>query len=183
MGSMRHLPDVFRTKARVYVPVEARLLLDDVAASPDAALCIDVDALERSQLARIDGVTLLALRALHEHLPIALLAWDANERAAAIGAALPGIVRCTHAAPRRSLAPVRSALPEQRLIVITDASDLTADLAGADCALVVNALPPVSQRNVARIRELDVRAMLWWLAHTRHLHRETMKASSRDPSR
>lgn len=162
-----HLPDLFRSKARVYAPDDVRRVLHGVASSPEVALCLDVDALERSRLARVDGVMLLALEALREHIPIVLLAWDANERATLVRAALPGTVRCLHAVPRRSLAPARSALPGRRMIVITDAPDLIADLAGDDCALLLGGVPHAAQRNVARIRELEVRAVLWWLADAR----------------
>jgi len=158
------VPAAFRSNARIYAPDEVRRFLGDVVAEPDLAVCIDIDALERSQLARVDGVTILALDALRAHFPIALLAWDAAERAAVIEAALPGIVRCTHAAPRPSLAPVRAALPGRPLVVLSDTADLVAELASSDRALVLGALPHLVQRNVARIRELEVRATLWWLA-------------------
>ncbi|MBL9015361.1 MAG: hypothetical protein JNL83_14350 [Myxococcales bacterium] len=177
-SSLRRL-DTLRAKARVYASDDVRRLLGDVTAAPPLALCIDVDALERTYLARIDGVMLLALQALCERLPVALLAWDANERAAILSAALPTAVRCTHTAPHRSLAPVRAALPGRRLVVLTDAPDLVADRESADRALLLGALPHLGQRNIARIRDLEVRATLWWLAEHVVQSTETLKASSR----
>ena len=180
MASSMRLPSTCRSKARVYAPDDVRRLLGDVTASPDLAVCIDVDALERTQLARVDGVTILALEALQAHFPVALLAWDAAERAMTMKSALPGLVRCTHVVPRRSLAPVRAALPDRRLAVLTDAPDLVSDLGKRDCALVLGALQHLVQRNVAKIRELEVRATLWWLAEHAVQSTETLKATSRN---
>ena len=168
-----------RSKARVYAPDDVRRLLGD-ATGPDLALCIDVDALERSQLARVDGVTLLALGALREYFPIALLAWDAADRASMMKSALPGSIRCTHAVPRPTLAPVRAALPGRRLIVLTDTEDFVSDLTSGDSALLLGAPAHLVSRNVARIRELEVRATLWWLAEHAVQWNETLKATSRN---
>src|SRR5690242_685809 len=50
-----------RANARFYTPGDVAELLHGIASVPDLTLVLDVDALERTQLARIESVILLAL--------------------------------------------------------------------------------------------------------------------------
>jgi hypothetical protein len=78
---------------------------------------------------------------------------------------------------------VWAAPPDRRLVALTDAAELVSDIGCHGHALVLGALPHLGARNVARIRELEVRATRWWLPEHAVQSTETLKAASRNDFR
>ena len=161
------VPEVFHMNARVYTSATAMALLRDVAREPGLALVVDVDALERSRLARIDQVMRLALGALQDAgTAIVLLAWDAGDRADQLHRAIPGSIRLAHTVPNATLEHVRGALPTSPLVCLSDSRPLLDDLSDRDRGLALGSTLP-GRGNVIHTSDLAVRATLWWLVDRR----------------
>jgi hypothetical protein len=160
-------PPGFRTNARIYASQTVIELLTDTVTRPHVVVCVDVDALERSRLARIDRVMLLALDGLCQvNVQVVLLARHERERAARLHRDLPRSWCIEHAGSRPTLAGLRDRVPGSPLIAITDDPDLLEELADHDRGIALG-----SQRapaaNVAVSGGLNVRAALWWIVDVR----------------
>jgi hypothetical protein len=150
-----HISDMFRINARVYTSAAVRELIAEAADDPALAVCVDVDALERSRLARVDRVMRLALAALLDAgITVALVARDARPRAEQLHAALPGSI------------DLEALAPGTPCLWLTDDRSRLARLARTDCAIALgdrlHARP-----NIAPSNDLGVRAALWWLVDCR----------------
>lgn len=143
----------FRANARFYAPCQVTRQLRALACAPSLALVVDVDALERSVLARVDRVMALALDALaHTNVQIVLVARAQQERAQALHRAVTGSW-CLEAAD--VLAHVRDRMPSAPLIVVSDEPHMRANLGDDDRAIDLSD------------EEVGVRATLWWLVDAR----------------
>ena len=159
---------VFRTNARLYASDAVIELLVDVATEPRVAVLVDLDALERSALARIDRVMLLALDALgHAGVQVVLLGRQQRGRAALVHGLLAGSWCVEHVEPRWTLARLRDRLPDVPLVAISDDPDLLGNLMRHDRGIAMGADQPGARSNVVASRDLNVRAALWWIVDSR----------------
>ncbi len=144
--------------ARCYAPEPVISVLGAASGEPDLGLVIDVDALERSALARIDRVMLLALDALaHARVQVYLLARYERQRARLLQTGITG-ARCVHPGQLASLD-----LPR---IVITDDPAVLAGLREHDRAVALGR-PELACKAIASAGDSAVRAILWWLLEER----------------
>lgn len=153
--------------ARRYAAEPVLEFLSGIACDSALALCLDLDALERSTSARVDGVMFLALEALcHSDVRVILLADEPRGRAALVARRVPG-----SACVERAVSAVRAQAPRHRLIAISDDRDLLSGLAPEDRGLCLG----------SQMIDVSVRATLWWLADVRSragLHGDVMSSSS-----
>ena len=139
----------FRANARFYAPSQVTRQLRSLACAPALAVVVDVDALERSVMARVERVMALALDALAKtNVQVAIVAREHQERARQLHRVVSGAWHVEH---DDVVAHVRDQLPRAPVIVISDAPRLLANLADDDRAIPL----------------CDVRATLWWLVDAR----------------
>lgn len=131
-----------------------------IAGARDLTLVLDVDALERSALAKIDRVMLLALDALScAGVRVVLAARDERERAVRLQRRLRG---STYVDPR---ALSFAGLPAP-LLVVSDDPALLAMLEPDDRGIALGR-PELASRQIAPAGDTSVRATLWWLLDER----------------
>lgn len=157
-----------RSNARLYVPEAVTALLADAASANRLATLVDIDALERSKLARLDRVMRLALDAL-SHLDVQIVLFDRRDpaRAARIHRDVPGAWCSAARAPGDCLGEVRSRHRAIPLIAISDDRELLAALDDRDRGIALGAPGPRTQRCAAP-GDLNVRAALWWMVDLRY---------------
>jgi hypothetical protein len=148
--------------ARCYAPEAVMSVLEDVVSTPVLALAVDDDALERSALARIDRVMLLALDALaNADVHVVLVAREERARAAALQSR---IARAGLLDPGDGSVVTRLRVhrPDVRVIALSDDPALITELTGRDRGIALGR-PELAGENVAAIGDMAVRATLWWL--------------------
>ena len=144
----------FRANARFYAPSQVTRQLRALACVPSLALVLDVDALERSVLARVDRVMALALAALsNTNVQIVVIAREHRERARQLHLAVAGSWCLAH---HDVVAHVRGQMPGAPLVVISDEPRLLASLGDEDRGI-----------ELSSDEDAGVRAMLWWLVDAR----------------
>jgi hypothetical protein len=155
---------VFR-HAHYYAPDSVMDALDDVICATDVSLLVDVDMLERSAFARIDGVMMLAFDALaHAGVRIVLVTRGPRERVGLLQRRIVG-ARC--ACPDDD--PITSARAERagvQVIVLSDSVQMLAGLTARDRGVVLGR-PELARANVVSTGDTAVRAMLWWMLEER----------------
>lgn len=158
------LSRVFR-HAHYYAPESVMDALDDVICASDVSLLVDVDMLERSAFARVDGVMMLALDALaHAGVRVVLVTRAQRERVALLQQRILG-ARC--AAPDDDpITNVRAERPAGLVIVLSDSVQLLAGLASRDRGVVLGR-PELVRANVVSTGDTAVRATLWWMLEER----------------
>lgn len=153
----------FTRHARHYAPEPVMGALAGIVGAPEIALVIDVDALERSALAKIDRVMLLALEALAgSGIHVVLAARETTDRAALLQRVLDR-AELVDGTRKDLVGALRAARPAMRVIVLSDDPELLTRLAACDCGIALGR-PELTRANVANIGDTAVRATLWWLA-------------------
>jgi hypothetical protein len=178
-------PIGFRTNARLYAPENVTRVLDEVARGVTLTVVIDVDALERSALAKVDRVMLLALDALsYAQVQVVLLSTDEAERTAVLHRGVSrswwldchagwreramNVVRGDHPiSMSQAIARVRERTPGTRLIGISDDPALLDCLTEADRGILLGSEGTAVGPTVTSVRDLAVRAVMWWLVDVR----------------
>ncbi|HEX5059067.1 MAG TPA: hypothetical protein VFV99_06890 [Kofleriaceae bacterium] len=152
--------------ARCYAPDAVTTLLRGAMSAPDVALIVDVDTLERSALAKIDQVMLLALDALaHAGVHVVLVARYERDRAAMLQARIRG-AWCFDPSDGSVIHRLRQWRASAHTIVVTDDLALLAELGSADHGLALGR-PELVRENIAALGDTSVRATLWWLLEQR----------------
>jgi len=137
----------------------------DVVAADELVLVIDVDTLERSALARIDRVMLLALDSLgHAGVDVVLLSRDESGRADLLRQGITSAASVTGGAT--AIASVREARPRARLVILTDDPMVLLKLADRDRGIALGR-PELVNARIATIGDASVRATLWWMLDER----------------
>jgi hypothetical protein len=150
----------FTRLARCYAPDRVTAVLVDVATAPELALIIDVDTLERSALAKIDRVMILALDALAQTgVRVILTAREEAERAALLQRC---ITAATVLGDDLAIPQLRKANPELRLIVLSESPAWMERVGVNDCGIALGR-PELVRSNVASAGDTEIRATLWWL--------------------
>jgi hypothetical protein len=135
-------------------------VLRAAATAPALSLVVDVDALERSALARVDQVMVLALQALSwARVQVVLVADYEQGRAARLQLAIAGW--CC-----RKQEVVSELQQPTRVIAISDDPDLLASLRETDAGIALGR-PELVRANIAVAGETAIRATLWWLLEER----------------
>jgi hypothetical protein len=156
------LPE-FTRYARHYAPEPVMAVLGEIVGAARVGIVIDVDALERSALAKIDRVMVLALDALAgSGIKLVLAAREAAERAALLERAL-GRAEVVDVSDAGVLKSLRVPDPQLRLIVLSDNPAMFERLAFHDCGIALGR-PELTRANIATVGDTAVRATLWWLA-------------------
>jgi len=160
------LSRIFRSP-RSYAPNPVMVTLAGIVDSPALALLLDVDALERSALARIDRVMQLALSALAQlRVSVFLAARYERERAAALQRHIRDALYVVRPAPL-AVTQVRSAVPVGTpILALSDDPPLFEMLAERDRGLALGR-PELVRANVVSLADTSVRATLWWLYEER----------------
>jgi hypothetical protein len=157
-GAFRH--------ARCYAPAPVMEVLGAVATAAALSLAVDVDALERSALARVDRVMVLALQALaRDGVRIVLLANSEQERAARLQQSITGS-SWARFHKHELTAQLRRDDHAACVIVISDDPDLLASLDEPDCGVALGR-PELARANIAAAGDTAIRAILWWLLEER----------------
>lgn len=157
------LTRTFSNNARFYVPERLTRQLQTIATEDRLAVIIDVDALDRSTLAKGDRVMTLALdRLSHVSVQVVLVSKVAMDRAVALQG---GISRSCCLATDRAVAELRAQMPDLRLIAVSDDLELLAMLGPEDRGIALTGSNPAS--NIVATGEILVRAVLWWLVDLR----------------
>jgi len=161
-------PGLPRSNARLYVPDDVTAVLVDAVAAPRIATIIDIDALERSKLARLDRVMRLALDAL-SHLDVHIVLFDRHdrERAARVHRDVPAAWCSGAGAPRGCLVEARARHPGWPLIAISDDPELFAALDDRDRGIALGPAGPRTRGTIAP-GDINIRAALWWMVDLRY---------------
>lgn len=160
-------PHGLRTNAYRYVPSALIELLDDIAIQPELVVVVDVDALERSTLARIDRVMLLALDALFQvNVQIVLLVKHQRQRTAILHPWIPRAKLIAYDDPALALAELRDSAPAA-LLAISDDLDVLACLDERDRGIALGTDIDTAHPNIAIASDSHIRAALWWLVDAR----------------
>ncbi len=157
-----------RSNARLYIPDHVTALLADAVEAPRIATIIDIDALERSKLARIDRVMRLALDAL-SHLDVQIVLFDrhAPERAARVHRDVPAAWCSAASAPGGCVAETRARHPGSPLIAISDDPELFAAREDRERGIALGPAGPRTRGSVAP-GDINIRAALWWMVDLRY---------------
>lgn len=157
-----------RTRSR-HVPDPVASTLSDIVTASEVAVLVDVDALERSQYARIGPLMLLALDALvNARIQVVLLSRTDPERARSLHQDLPGAWHFEGMEPMFAVADVRTRIPGVRIVAATDQESICSALAAPDRALLLSAAAMLSiPSNSAMIGDVGLGAALWWLVEER----------------
>ncbi len=138
-------------------------VLQEIVGAPEIALVVDIDALERSALAKIDRVMVLAFEALAgAGIRLVLAARETTDRAALLQRVLLR-AELADGTDAEVLERLRSTRPDLRAIVLSDDPDLLGRVARCDCGIALGR-PELTRANVASLGDTAVRATLWWLA-------------------
>lgn len=149
-----------------FTPPVLRTLLHAVVQHPSLAIVVDVDTLERSALAKIDRVILLALDALaRAGVLVVLAARRERNQAELLQHSLPG-ARVVDGGDDALIARIREERPGTACVVITDDPDLLGSLGAEDRGIALGR-PELVRRNVASTGDTAVRATLWWILEER----------------
>lgn len=144
-----------------------RVLLD-VAVARDLVALIDVLALERTSLARLDSAMVAAVEALcRAKVQVALIAPQERELLDRIHRELPLAWCLEPADAHATLARVRERVSRSPLLAISDDPALLAGLSAHDRGLALGGNDACVMSNVVRMCDLNVRATLWWLVYMR----------------
>jgi hypothetical protein len=148
--------------ARCYAPESVIAVLRDVITAPDLELVIDVDTLERSALARIDRMMLLALDSLSRSgVHIVLFARYERRRADLLQEAIRG------ASCMGPNAEGRVRLPRTGpILLVSDDPALLAQVGDDDRGIALGR-PELVRANIAAVGDTSVRATLWWMLEAR----------------
>jgi hypothetical protein len=150
--------------ARCYAPEPVLAALHDVVAARELVLLVDVDTLERSALARVDRVMLLALGSLAcAGVHVMLVARDERERAMRFAHAITGSRLVD---PIGAISHARADWPAASIVAISDAPELLRALGANDRGLALGR-PELTSANIAAAGDASVRATLWWLVEER----------------
>ena len=150
--------------AHCYASATVMELLRDVVGTPALGLVVDIDALERSTLARVDRVMLLALGLLAQTgVQVVLVARHARARAVLIQRAIgTALLRD----PVDAIAYIRARRPDAPVVAISDDPDLLGALCNGDRGIALGR-PELADVHIASTGDNNVRAMFWWLVHER----------------
>jgi hypothetical protein len=141
-------------------------VLRERAVAGELVLLLDIDALERSALAKVDRVMVLALTALaNANVQIGLLARSQPQRAVALQRGVTS-AWCLPAEADTIRVHIRKFLPDAAVIVLSDDPELLRALAPTDCGLALGR-PELVAPHIAAIGDTGVRATLWWLLEER----------------
>jgi hypothetical protein len=141
----------FRTKARFYTSSAVIEHLGPVTNAPTLAVLLDIDALERHS--PVDRVTLLALHALaRADVHIRLISHDEQTRLSLLRRGIP-LAWISADRPRHLIPHVRQHVRGAQIIAFAHEGDLVPHLAPEDRGVDVSAD--------------KIRAVLWWLVHSR----------------
>lgn len=150
----------FTRLARCYAPDRVTAVLADVAAAAELVLVIDVDTLERSALARVDRVMVLALDALAQTgVHVILSARAELDRAQLLQ---HSITAATVVGQDLALPHARKLHASARLIVVSGAPEWMERLGVGDRGIALGR-PELVRANVAAAGDTEIRATLWWL--------------------
>jgi hypothetical protein len=150
----------FTRLARCYAPDRVTAVLVDVATAPQLALVVDVDTLERSALAKVDRVMILALDALAQTgVRVILTASTELERATLLQRC---IAAATVMGDDLALPQLRKAYPDLRMIVLSESPAWLERVGPRDCGIALGR-PELVRANVASAGDTEIRATLWWL--------------------
>jgi hypothetical protein len=143
-------------------------VLVDVALARDLVALIDVPALERTSLARLDSAMIAAVEALcRAKVQVVLIAPHERELLERIHRELP-LAWCLDPADAHStLAHVRERVSWSPVLAISDDPALLAGLSARDRGLDLGCNAAGGMGNVVRMCDLNVRATLWWLVYMR----------------
>jgi hypothetical protein len=132
----------------------------EIATAPELALIVDVDALERSALTKVDRVMVLALDALGQTgVRVILTAREEHGRATLLQRS---ITAATVMGDDLAIPQLRKANPGVRLIVLSDAPTWMERVGVSDCGIALGR-PELVRANVASAGDTEIRATLWWL--------------------
>lgn len=138
-------------------------VLAGLVGAPEVALVVDIDTLERSALAKIDRVMLLALEALAgSGIRVVLAARETTDRAALLQRVLLRAEVADGTQPDL-VNKLRSSQAELRAVLLTDDPGLLSQVEPCDCGIALGR-PELARANVVSIGDTAVRATLWWLA-------------------
>lgn len=151
--------------AHRYAPPAVTSVVDDALDAPDVALVVDIDTLDRSALARLDRVMLLALQGLaRARVTLGLVARHDRARAALTERAVAQSVVIERHRFDDWLAVRRAR--GARTILLTDDPALLACLRDGDRGLALGR-PELANTHIAPLGDTAVRATLWWMLETR----------------
>lgn len=141
-------------------------VLTPVSRSPYLTLVIDVDTLERSALARIDRVMLLALDGLaRAGVQVVLAARHERDRAARLQLAIRE-ARCLNVGDGAVTEQLREHDGETSVIMVSGDPSLFVGLTACDRGVALGRHELVSS-TIAAASDGSVRATLWWLLEAR----------------
>jgi hypothetical protein len=165
-GSTFELARLFRVP-RCYAPDHVVAVLRTVVEADDVALLIDVDALERSALARIDRVMQLAFAALsHAKVKVFFAARSERERAITLQRAIPDSRFVVRSAPL-AIPVARDMLAASVPLIVISNDPAAFELLGERDRGLALGRPELSRINVTSLADTSVRASLWWLYEAR----------------
>lgn len=143
-------------------------VLVDVAVARDLVALIDVPALERTSLAKLDSAMIAAVDALcRAKVQVALITPHERELLDRIHRELPLAWCLDPAEAHDTLARVRGRVSRSPLLAISDDPVLLGGLSARDRGLALGCNDAGAMGNVVRMCDLNVRATLWWLVYMR----------------
>jgi hypothetical protein len=160
------LARIFRAP-RCYAPDHVIALLQPIVDVRELALLIDVDALERSALARIDRVMQFAFTALSRvATKVFFAARYERERSLVLQRAIPDS-RFASRSAALALPLIRENVASScPLIVLSDDPPVFDALPPKDRGLALGR-PELARANITALADTSVRATLWWLFEER----------------
>jgi hypothetical protein len=160
------LARIFRAP-RCYAPDHVTAILHGVVAARDLALLVDVDALERSALARVDRVMQFAFAALSRvRVNVFFAARYERERSLVLQRAIPG-ARYVNRSAALALPVVRDTVAASGpMIMLSDDPPVFDALPAKDRGLALGR-PELARANITALADTSVRATLWWLYEER----------------
>ena len=158
------LARIFRAP-RCYAPDHVIAVLQPMIEMREVALLVDVDALERSALARVDRVMQFAFRALSQVgvTPFFAARYE-RERSLGLHHAIEGS-RFVNRSAALALPLVRDS-SSSAVVAVSDDPPLFDALQAADRGLALGR-PELARANITAIADTSVRATLWWLYEER----------------
>jgi hypothetical protein len=150
--------------AHCYAPESIMSVLRGSVGAHELVLVVDVDTLERSALARIDRVMMLALDALaRARVQVVLVARYEQDRAALLQQRISSakLVKLDEA----SLTRLRDST-STHFIALSNDPLVLAQLQDGDGGIALGR-PELAAPNVVSIGDVSVRATLWWMLEER----------------
>lgn len=152
--------------ARCYAPEAVVKVLAGVSQLQQLTLVIDVDSLERSALARVDRVMLLALDALaRAGVNVVLSARFEYERATRLQLAIRG-ARSMDLREGAVVERIRAHSPDTNIIMVSDNPGQFVGLSAGDRGVALGR-HELASSTVAAAGHGSIRATLWWLLEMR----------------